>query len=89
MGVEYEVIRFKDKEIHLTARQLDTLIQIEHYMLKNHVPPTVRELCELCCVSSTSTMQERLAMLREKGLVRTAEGVMRGVTSVRIEYRRI
>lgn len=89
MGAEYETVKVGDKEIKVTARQLDTLLQIEHYMLKNQVPPTVRELCDLCCVSSTSTMQERVDTLKDKGLVRDTAGVMRGITSVRIEYRRI
>lgn len=89
MGVEYETVKVGAKEIKVTARQLDTLLQIEHYMLKNQVPPTVRELCDLCCVSSTSTMQERVDALKDKGLIRDTAGVMRGITSVRVGYRRI
>lgn len=89
MGAGYEAVKIGDKEIKVTARQLDTLLQIEHYMLKNQVPPTVRELCDLCRVSSTSTMQERVDALKDKGLIRDTAGVMRGITSVRIEYRRI
>lgn len=53
----------------LTVRQKDVLQAIMDFTEKNKYPPSVRELCEIIGLKSSSTMHRHLEGLKLKGLV--------------------
>ena len=63
----------------ITERQLNILSTIERYIAARVYPPTVRDLCDLLGVSSTSGMLEHLRALERKGYIARDEGEARGL----------
>lgn len=53
----------------LTKKQKEILDIIRNYIEENRMPPTVREICELAGISSTSTIQGYLNRLERKGYI--------------------
>ena len=51
----------------LTAKQKDVLCNINTFIENNGYSPTVRELCEMSGVRSSSTMMNRMNRLRDLG----------------------
>lgn len=84
----YNTITVDGNCVLLTDAEFDTLMQIERHMLGKNIPPTVRELCALCAVKSTSTMHVRLGNMADKGVIERLEDTSRGVVSKRIRYVR-
>lgn len=60
-----------------TIRQTDLLEAIRCYQAERGYSPTVRELCEILGVASTSTVHWHLANLQERGLVTWEPGLTR------------
>lgn len=57
----------------LTVRQAQVYINIINYQRENGYSPTVRELCKMVGVSSTSTIVSHLKNLEESGFIRRKE----------------
>ena len=53
----------------LTAKQKDVLCNINTFIENNGYSPTVRELCEMSGVRSSSTMMNRMNRLRDLGYI--------------------
>lgn len=53
----------------LTPKQRDVLIKLLGFVLENNYPPSIQQLCQLCGVSSTSTIHFHLSALKKKGLI--------------------
>ena len=62
-----------DYEQILTTRQAQVYRNIIEYQVKNGYSPTVRELCKLVGVSSTSTIASHLKNLEESGFIKRKE----------------
>lgn len=53
----------------LTPKQREVLNQLLGFVLENNYPPSIQQLCQLCGVSSTSTIHFHLSGLKKKGLI--------------------
>lgn len=53
----------------LTPKQREVLNQLLGFVLENNYPPSIQQLCQLCGVSSTSTIHFHLSALKKKGLI--------------------
>jgi repressor LexA len=53
----------------LTPKQRDVLEKLLGFLLENNYPPSIQQLCQLCGVSSTSTIHFHLSGLKKKGLI--------------------
>lgn len=53
----------------LTKKQRIVLNAINEYIQKEKISPTVRELCGILGLSSTSTVHEYLSRIEEKGYI--------------------
>lgn len=53
----------------LTDRQKEVYLKIKKYIEKKGYSPTIRELCDLCYVSSTATMHDMLERIKQKGYI--------------------
>jgi repressor LexA len=53
----------------LTPKQRQVLNQLLAFVLENNYPPSIQQLCQLCGVSSTSTIHFHLSGLKKKGLI--------------------
>jgi repressor LexA len=53
----------------LTPKQHDVLMQLLGFVYENNYPPSIQQLCQLCGVSSTSTIHFHLSALKKKGLI--------------------
>lgn len=62
-----------------TERTEQVLAAVRQCVLSG-VPPTVRELCEITGIPSSSTVWKELRRLQEAGLVRLNRGAARGIT---------
>lgn len=62
-----------DKTIYmkddLTHKQKEVLHQLLTFVTENNYPPSIQQLCQLCGVSSTSTIHFHLSALKKKGLI--------------------
>lgn len=67
----------------LTQRERDTLYAIERFIAEVGYAPSVRELCEMLQVKSTSTVQYRLADLTYKGYLKRVKGQPRTLQVVK------
>lgn len=56
----------------LTNKQEQILTTIKKFIAKNGYPPSIRELCSLCNLSSTATMFVHLKNLTTKGYINQA-----------------
>jgi repressor LexA len=57
-----------------TDRQLEVHATMIRYQLENGMPPTLRELGELCGIASTNGVRDHLLALKKRGLVRQHRG---------------
>lgn len=53
----------------LTPKQRDVLKKLLGFVHENTYPPSIQQLCQLCGVSSTSTIHFHLSALKKKGLI--------------------
>jgi repressor LexA len=53
----------------LTERQQEVLDAIDMYIQKNHIPPTIAELCFLMKIKSTFGVRKHLQVLEKKGYI--------------------
>jgi repressor LexA len=53
----------------LTPKQREVLSQLLGFVTENSYPPSIQQLCQLCGVSSTSTIHFHLSALKKKGLI--------------------
>jgi len=53
----------------LTPKQREVLNQLLGFVMENSYPPSIQQLCQLCGVSSTSTVHFHLSALKKKGLI--------------------
>jgi repressor LexA len=53
----------------LTPKQREVLEQLLRFLYTNNYPPSIQQLCQLCGVSSTSTIHFHLSSLKKKGLI--------------------
>ncbi len=74
----------------LTAKQREVLNQLLAFVLENNYPPSIQQLCQLCGVSSTSTIHFHLSALKKKGLIDWNPSEKRAISireDLRDEYR--
>ena len=67
------------KEHNWDFKEQETLDAIKKFICDKGYAPTVRDLCELTNVKSTSTMQNRLEKLRQKGCIDIVKGSNRTI----------
>lgn len=53
----------------LTPKQSEVLKKLLGFVHENSYPPSIQQLCQLCGVSSTSTIHFHLSALKKKGLI--------------------
>lgn len=70
----------------LTAKQREVLEQLLRFLHANNYPPSIQQLCQLCGVSSTSTIHFHLSALKKKGLIDWNPSAKRAI-SVREDLR--
>jgi repressor LexA len=58
----------------LTDRQKEVLEAIKAFTMKNHFPPTVRELCSILGISSPRGVAKHLEALEKKGYIKRTSG---------------
>lgn len=63
----------------ITERQRAILVSIVDFKSKNHYSPTVRELCEITGLKSTSSIAAHLRTLRDKGYITWIETMPRTI----------
>lgn len=62
------------------GRKMEILHCIRIYTNNKGFPPTVRELCAMTGLKSTSSVHNYLVQLKEDGLIETAESKPRTIT---------
>lgn len=67
----------------LTKRQKTILAEIILYKEKHGFPPTVRELCKLTGLKSTSSVANHLKKLKEDGYITWEESMPRTITVIK------
>lgn len=70
----------------LTPKQRDVLEQLLRFLHSNNYPPSIQQLCQLCGVSSTSTIHFHLSALKKKGLIDWNPAAKRAI-SIREDLR--
>lgn len=53
----------------LSARQRDILVAIREFSAANSWPPSIRQICDMTGVPSTSTVEYHLKILARRGLI--------------------
>lgn len=61
----------------MTKKQLEVYNNIKNFIKENSYPPTVRELCKLIGIKSSSSVQAHLYKLKNKGFITWEEGKTR------------
>lgn len=59
----------KTSNTELSPKQQEVLNQIRAFIKINGFPPTIQQLCQVCGVSSTSTIHFHLTTLKKKGMI--------------------
>ncbi|MCB0076506.1 MAG: transcriptional repressor LexA [Anaerolineales bacterium] len=67
------------KKKKLSDRQAKILLFIEERIVKSKAPPSIREICDECKISSTSVADYNLKRLEERGYIRRTQNVARGL----------
>ena len=67
----------------LTAKQKDVLCNINTFIENNGYSPTVRELCEMSGVRSSSTMMNRMNRLLDLGYISWVQQTPRTIRILR------
>lgn len=63
----------------ITEKQKLILKVIKEYMIQNHMPPTVREICEITNLKSTSTIHGYLRRLEDQGYIYKKDNSARSI----------
>lgn len=63
----------------LSPRQRRVLDFIRRYIAEHGYPPTIREICEACNISSTSVANYNLRRLAEAGYIRRSDRLSRAI----------
>ncbi|UCH58643.1 MAG: winged helix DNA-binding protein, partial [Anaerolineales bacterium] len=63
----------------LTERQKRILEVLERFQDQNGYPPSIREICDLANISSTSVVKYYLSQLEESGHIERDGRVSRGI----------
>lgn len=63
-----------------TSRKMEILHCIQTYSTSQRFSPTVRELCTMTGLKSTSSVHNYLVQLKEEGLIVSAESKPRTIT---------
>ncbi|BCZ46906.1 hypothetical protein psyc5s11_29730 [Clostridium gelidum] len=63
----------------LTEKQKEIFNIIKNYIEKKSIPPTVKEICELAGISSTSTIQGYINRLEKEGYILKEKGCSRSI----------
>ena len=58
-----------DSWTEVTPKQREVLEKLLGFLHDNSYPPSIQQLCQLCGVSSTSTIHFHLSALKKKGLI--------------------
>lgn len=66
----------------MTTRQDEIYKFIREHIQKQGYPPTVREICQGCSISSTSTVGYHLQKLEDKGFIKRLYGSSRAIRLV-------
>ena len=69
----------KKKIKKLSQRQKDILFYIEECIASNRHPPSIREICQTCKISSTSVADYNLKRLEEMGYIDRKSNISRGI----------
>jgi len=77
-ALEVEIMQEKN----LSERQTEILAEIIKFKKENGFSPTVRELCKLVGLKSTSSMAAQLSNLRDSGHITWIESMPRTITVV-------
>ena len=67
----------------LTEREKSVLLAVQEYIKEHGYPPTVRELCKLTYLSSTSSIVYHLSNLDAKGYLKVQVGKARAIKVLR------
>ncbi len=74
-------LQLRTLQMRMEHTEQEILEQIEQYMGKHQIAPTMRELSRLCIsVSSTSTIKAYLDRLKEKGILHYEPKTPRSIT---------
>lgn len=73
----------KRKSKPLSQRQSKILSYIEHCIASYNHPPSIREICDECNISSTSVADYNLKQLEKKGYIERKSNVSRGIQVLR------
>ena len=68
----------------LTEKQKEIFDIIKNYIESKKIPPTVREICKIAGISSTSTIQGYINKLEKEGYIFKEKGCCR---SIRIQKK--
>lgn len=67
------------KNCNWRLKEQETYDAIIEHIRTHGYPPTIRELCDMCDVKSTSTMYARLDQLQQNGLIDIVKGSNRTI----------
>ena len=73
------------QEKSLSERQKEILAEIIRFKKENGFSPTVRELCKLVGLKSTSSMAAQLSNLRDSGHITWIESMPRTITVSKLD----
>lgn len=63
----------------LTLKQIEVLNAIDNFIKDKKYPPTVRELCKIIGVNSTSTIHTHITLLQEKEYITREYSIPRSI----------
>ena len=66
---DYQTTETEPKENHITPSLEEIYKYIVEYEKKHLVPPTLRDISDALCISSTSTVHAKLKLLAKKGWI--------------------
>jgi repressor LexA len=66
-------------KVLLTYKQIEFLRILQHYVKEHGFSPTVRELCQITGIKSTSTIKGYIDRLVEKGVIEKEDGKPRTI----------
>lgn len=70
----------------MTESQVMVYKAIKVFIDRNGYSPTIREICEMCGLSSPATTHYHLKNLKEKGFINYTEGKNRTITIKEDKY---
>lgn len=67
----------------MTKRQHEILLTINDYIQSEGMPPTVREICDMTGLKSTSTVHGYIKRLEKQGYIKIKQGSARSIRIVK------